>query len=188
MNIDELYTQIIEDLKQDKRAFREHPKDHLSQLKGHFDLALNEYLKDPKENQKESLKKIICILEYSFSLSKEFDDLLIMGLEKVKDSELIIYLLSLYMKHTINRKMKDGERPNENNLTPFKTLLNNTDPEVCEWALRSIEQLGSSSIRLRDDILKVRPSIFSTLNKHKKASRQIIELLEKRWEMILPKN
>ena len=102
----------------------------------------------------------------------------------IQKPELIIYLLSVSRKHLIEKKFLEGNPIPKNFIKSLENLLEhyeNINPEVIEWTLRTIEQLGNQSLKLRETVLKIKPSWGSLFNQHKKSSKQIIELLEKRW-------
>jgi hypothetical protein len=170
MNIESLYNEIISDLKQGKRGLR-----HLSQ--GEVDGLIKNW-------NIEQLKLILCILDHSIESYACFDEPLIKSLYEQSDPELLVFLLGAAQKHSIAARAKDGFPPSSEFLKVIRHLLESPhikNPEVLEWVLRTIEQMGMKSILFKKEIIKLRPGLSSLFNQHKKSSQQLIDLLEKRW-------
>ncbi|MFT6070494.1 MAG: hypothetical protein ACJAT2_003176 [Bacteriovoracaceae bacterium] len=170
MNIEKLYDEIIDDLKQGKRGLR---KLTASQIEG----LINNWNRD-------QLKLILCILDHSIEDLVCFDEPLIKAILEETEPELLIFLLGAAQKHSIAARAKDGFPPSSDFLNALKYVLASPlikNPEVLEWTLRTIEQLGMKSILFKKQILELKPGLGSLFNQHKKSSRQLIEHLEKRW-------
>ena len=186
---EDLYSKTIEDLKSFKRPMVKLSSEDFLEMRDLWKESLQK-LKDPsfKEEQKEKtlafLEKIFCLLDHSQKSSVLFDSLYEESFKIIQKPELIIYLLSVSRKHLIEKKFLEGNPIPKNFIKSLENLLEhyeNINPEVIEWTLRTIEQLGNQSLKLRETVLKIKPSWGSLFNQHKKASKQIIELLEKRW-------
>ena len=186
---EELYSKTIEDLKNFKRPQLQFTSQDFLEIKNLWEESLQN-LKDPsyKEEQKEKtlafLEKLFCLLDHSQKTSLLFDSLYEESFEVIKKPELIIYLLSVARKHLVEKKFLDGNPLPKNFIKSLENLLlqhENNNPEVIEWTLRTIEQLGNQSLKLREAVHKIKPNWGSIFNQHKKASKQIIDLLEKRW-------
>lgn len=174
MNLSEVYSNIIEDLRAGKRA--------LMKLTPEQKVGLTTLWKGGLE--REDLHKVLCILDHSVESCLEFSPFLCAELKKEVDSETLIFLLGAAQKHVIEAAAKDGFPPSGDFMTAVKNLLSSShvkDPETFEWLLRTIEQTGMKSIFFKEAILKNKPGLGSLVNSHKKASKQIIELLERRW-------
>ncbi len=170
MNVENLYNDIIIELKQGKRGLR---KLSPSEVEG----LINNWNRD-------QLKLILCILDHSIEDLVCFDEPIIKSIHEETDPELLIFLLGAAQKHSIAARAKDGFPPSSDFLNALKFILASPhikNPEVLEWTLRTIEQLGMKSILFKKQILSLRPGLGSLFNQHKKSSRQLIEHLEKRW-------
>ncbi len=177
MDYQKLYEDIISDLKSGKRALIRLNPDQIEGLKQVWEKGLT----------KEELHKILCILDHSMDANLEFSSYICRELKEVADSETLIYLLGASSKHIIEAAAKDGFPPSGEFMTAIKNILESPlakEPENLEWLLRTIEQTGMKSILFKGSILKLKPGMGSLFNQHKKASKEIIELLEKRWAPI----
>lgn len=176
MNIDQIFEKTINDLKQEKRPLHPFsPEDH-QELKAYWHEQL------AQQNLKE-INKVLCLLEHSQTYSSECDELFIRSLKEIQDTQTLVFLLSASAKHIVTRSQRDGQRIAFAFIEALKELLSHQDPEVLEWVLRVIDQLGNQALILRPEIIKQKPSLLSVFNKHKKNSRMIIEMLEKRWSI-----
>jgi hypothetical protein len=170
MNIESLYNEIIEELKRGGRGLRKLSPDQIEGL--------------IKNWNRDQLKLILCILDHSIENLACFDESIIKSLHEETEPELLIFLLGAAQKHSIAARAYDGFPPSSDFIKAIKYLLNSphiNKPEVLEWTLRIIEQMGMKSILFKKEIIKLRPGLGSLFNQHKKSSKQLIELLEKRW-------
>jgi hypothetical protein len=180
MILEKLYLETIEKLKNDQR-----PKIMLSpELKAEIKKVWAEALKG---NHQEALKQIFCLLEHAQTTTNEFNELFYSTLKELKNSELIIHALAASQKHIVEHSLKTGDMISFEYFEVLKKLLQDKNPEVKEWTLRTIETLGPMSLRLKQEVLKAKPSLLALLNKHQKASGQIIDYLEREWQRIGPK-
>ncbi|CBW27011.1 hypothetical protein BMS_2208 [Halobacteriovorax marinus SJ] len=173
MDINKEFEQVIEKLKKNERPLLKYSEDE-------FHAINEEWSKLLETKNYKDLHKIFCILDNTQNYSNIFSENIFKTFS-IKDDEILIYNLSAASKHIIAYHQKKGERTPFELLNIFKELLHHQSPEVLEWTLRTVEQLGSQAIFLKDDIIKAKPGIMSLFDKHKKASKQIIEMLEKRW-------
>lgn len=171
MDIEQEYISIVNDLTLGKRALRKWNDDQIYFL-----------LKSWDDNSHD-LNQILCLIDHSQKPSLAFSSKIISSLKEEIDHDKIILLLSLAQKHILGHSFQMGERVPFDFLETLKILLKNDHPEVLEWTLRTIEQIGSQSIFLKEDVLNSRPRWKKFFNQHHKASSQIIELLEKRWKI-----
>ncbi len=174
MNLDSEFNRIIEKLKKNERPLTKYSEEEFSKLNSIW----NDLLQEKKNHE---LTKIYCILDNTQNYSNIFSENIYQTFKLNNDPEIIIFNLSAASKHIINFHHKKGERVPFELIEVLKELLTHNNPEVLEWTLRTIEQLGSQAIFLKDDIINSKPGILSLFDKHKKASKQIIEMLEKRW-------
>ena len=174
MELSVVYSNIIEDLRAGKRALIKLSPEQKLGLTRLWKAGLN----------RDDLHKVLCILDHSVDCCLDFSPFLCSELKKEIDSETLIFLLGAAQKHVIEAAAKDGFPPSGEFMSAVKNLLNSPhvkDPETFEWLLRTIEQTGMKSIFFKNDILKNKPGLGSLINSHKKASKEIIELLERRW-------
>ena len=179
-----IYSQAIDDLKNFKRPQIKLGREEFIELYQIWQEKIQE-LDNPSQSEEalKALEKILCILDHTQKASSIFDELIEKSFQKVNKPELIIYLLSVSQKHLIQKKFLEGNPIPKSFFKSLRHLLETGQdhPEVLEWTLRTIEQLGNQSIKLREDILKIKPTWGALFNSNKKASKQIIEMLEKRW-------
>jgi hypothetical protein len=176
----ELYRETIEKLRQGVRPQIKLTPGLLAELKTAWEEALASGT--DKAMQNENIKKILCILDNSQNTTAELNDLFIKTLKEIKDHELVVYALAASQKHVIAESLKTGTMISFEYFEVLKNLIQDKNPEVKEWALRTIESLGPMSLRLKNEVLAAKPGIMKLFNQHTKASSQIIEYLEKEWK------
>jgi tRNA uridine 5-carbamoylmethylation protein Kti12 len=174
MDLDKEFQNVISKLKNNERPQLKYSKDEFSKLN-------EEWTKRINNEDFSQLFKLYCILDNTQNYSDIFCENIFKTFKLTSDSQTIIYNLSAASKHIIAYNHQLGNRVPHELVEQLKELLSHKDPEVLEWTLRTIEQLGSQAIFLKGDIIKAKPGILSIFDKHKKASKQIIEMLEKRW-------
>jgi len=173
MNFHTKYLEIIESLKRDIRPQVPLTDAEVSELANLWEQGLSE----------EDLKEVLCILDHSKKLHREFSPLIIKTLGEKHSPEILVYTLAASQRHIIAKCGMDGVRVPREFVEALRKLLNHDNAEVLEWNLRIIEQLGIRSLILKDDVIRAKPKFFEALNPHKKAARQIITMLEKRWSI-----
>lgn len=182
---EDIYSQAIKDLQNFKRPQIKLDEQDFLELHHSWEenLQLMEESSQKNEEVLSTLEKIFCILNHSQKSSSIFDDLIQQSFQKLKKPELVIYLLSVSQKHLIQKKFLEGNPIPKTFFKLLKDLLKKyqDQPEIIEWTLRTIEQLGNQSIKLREEVLTIKPTWGALFNSHKRASKQIIEMLEKRW-------
>lgn len=174
MNLENEFNSVIEKLRNNERPLLKFTPIQFEELNNLWTVFLE------TKNYTE-LFKVFCILDNTQNYSDIFSKNIYETFKISQDSQTLIYNLSAASKHIIAFNHKQGNRAPHDLVMVLKDLLSNRDPEVLEWTLRTIDQLGSQAIFLKDDIMKSRPGILAIFDKHKKASKQIIEMLEKRW-------
>lgn len=170
-----IYQEIIEKLKNDQRPKIVLTAELLAELASEWENALN-------INNHESIKKILCILDNTQTTTSELNELFFRTLKEIKDHELLVYSLSASQKHVIADSFKTGKMISSEYFDILKNLLLDKNPEVKEWALRTIENLGPLSMRFQKEVLAAKPGLIKLFNQHQKASAQIIEFLEQEWK------
>ncbi len=176
----DLYRETIEKLKQGQRPQIKLTPELLSELKAEWESALMAGVDQARQN--ETIKKILCILDNSQNTTSELNELFFKTLKEIKDHELLVYALSASQKHVIAESLKTGKMISFEYFEILKNLIKDKNPEVKEWALRTIESLGPMSLRLKNEVLAAKPGLMKLFDKHQKASSQIIEYLENEWK------
>jgi hypothetical protein len=176
MTYQQIYQDILEKLKNNQRPLIKLTPELISELKTEWEKAL----KSKSEN--ETIKKILCILDNTQTTTSELNELFLKTLKEIKDHELIVYALAASQKHVIADSFKTGTMMSAEYFEVLKKLLQDKNPEVKEWALRTVESLGPLSLRLKNEVLAAKPGFMKIFNQHQKASGQIIEYLEKEWK------
>ena len=174
MDIDAVFNNIITELKDGKRPLVKLSEADLKHLSEKWSSINN-------TKNWDELFKILCILDNTTSLSSLFTEEINRTLTESKDAQTLVLVLGVARKHIIDESHKRGERIKMDFINVLKSFLGHDNPEVLEWTLRLIEGLGSQSIILKNDVLNAKPGFMAIFNEHKKAAKQIIELLEKRW-------
>lgn len=184
-NYQRIYQETIEKLKQGQRPQVKLTPELLAELKTEWQKALSD--KSAKFTQNETIKKILCILDNSQNTTSELNDLFFATLKEIKDSELLVYCLAASQKHVIADSLKTGKMISIEFFEILKIMLTDTNPEIKEWTLRTIETMGPLGMRLKAEVLKAKPGFMQMFNKHQKASAQLIEYLENEWNRMLKK-
>jgi len=171
MNVEELYHTTINQLKQGKNPTHQFTTEEI--------LVLNENLVN--STTEKHILKVLCLIDYTRTPQAVFEQSLIKILQTASAAEVIICALGVAQKHIIDIHSREGEKCPYEFMQCLRKFLSHENPEVLEWSLRMISLLGGQGLLLKDEIIKSRPSglIF---NKHKKASKQIIDMLLKRWQ------
>lgn len=174
MDIDKKYDSIIENLKNGNRALIKLEPQEIDELLAFWSAGVNQ----------EELQKILCILDHTINYTTKFEELINSEIAKTSNPEILIFLLGAAQKHIISASAMDGFPPSGKFMIQIKSILDSPtsdDPEVLEWLLRTVEQTGMKSILFKEVILKKKPGFSAHFNQHKKACKEIIELLERRW-------
>lgn len=171
MKIEEVYQSIMEDLKAGGRGLRRwetHELKHLAQA-----LAAS---KDAQQ-----LEKLLCIIEHSASFYPGFETPLLEILTSQREAKLLVFALNAARKHILAWAQQQGRRLEYPFLQTLKTLLYHRDPEVVEWTLRTIEEMGSQGIIFKKEFAHIKPPPWKWFNQHQRSVREIIAMLEHRW-------
>ena len=176
MIIEETYKQIINDLKQGKRPSINLDENLTSEILEKWQQALTE------ERSEKVLTQIFCLLEHAQNSTAKFDQLYTQTFLEILDPDVLVYAMGSFHKQVLARLTREGNRVGQDHIESIKALLSHPSPEVLDWTLRTIEQFGMQGLQLKEFIREQRPGVSAIFNKHKKASKQIIDLLEKRWK------
>lgn len=182
MNYQELYQETIAKLKRDERPLIKLGPELIAHLKDSWNEAIQ------AEINEAALRQILCILDNTQNVSREFNEHFFVTIEKLrvhaKYDELLIYTLAASQKHVVAEAMKSGVMIPGVYFDHLKAMLQSKNPEVLEWTIRTIESMGPMSLRFQKEIRSLRPSMLKIFNQHQKATFQIIELLEKEWSRL----
>lgn len=179
MNIENTYNDVLVSLKKEKRPLLKQNDDDFKEL---F-LALGNSLNSIEMHEsKEMIKKVLCILDHTTNHSPIFEGILCKIL-KSKDvpTDLKVYTLSTTQKFIIQRRNFMGEPLPSFYIDTLSDLLDVKDPELYEWTLRTIDEMGVQGKKLVHKILKTRPRFLQMLKKHNQNSHDIIEMLLVKW-------
>lgn len=176
----DLYQETIEKLKLGQRPQIKLTPELLAELKSEWEAVFITGV--DKARQNETIKKILCILDNSQNTTAELNELFFKTLKEIRDGELLVYALSASQKHVVAESLKTGKMISFEYFEILKNLIQDKNPEVKEWALRTIESLGPLSLRLKNEVLAAKPGLMKLFDKHQKASSQIIEYLENEWK------
>lgn len=174
MTTQEIYNDIIEKLKAGKRPLVKLSPSECDELREKFLSAANNQNKD-------ELYPLLCILDNTQTFIADLDQAFLCAFEKFQDAQTLVLLLGCMQRHIIEYKAMRGNRLTMDFLNILDRGLRHEDAEVLEWTLRTVEAMGSQGIYFKATMKEVKPNMLAVFNKHKKASKQIIEMLEKRW-------
>lgn len=135
-----------------------------------------------KEWYHDNLTKVLCLIEHSAKPLERLEPQLIQLLNATELSvEIIIFTLNCSRKHIVDARMQQGKRLDFSFLESLKKLLFHPHPEVVEWTLRLIEGCGHQGIYFSKDLQLIKPPLWKWFNPHWRAVREIIALLQHRW-------
>lgn len=175
MDIEKVYKEIISELKRGGRGLKKFAQEDFVELRNSLAQAI-------KTKDEEKIQQILCLLENSTSSSGEFRDCLLQILKSEEFSaDLKIYALGASVKHVIQFSRLSGDKISYEYKQALKGLLKEKNPELVEWCLRTIDEMGNQALTLKEDIIESRPTILATFNRHKRASREIIDMILKKW-------
>lgn len=171
MNIEEVYQNIMGDIKAGGRGLRRY---NAIELK---------YLEERLNNATDSieLSKLLCMIEHSASFYPRFEQPLLKILKHETNPGLLVFALNAARKHILASHQSQGRRLNFDFLEILKNLLYAKDPEVVEWTLRTIEEMGSQGIYFKKEFSNIKPPPWKWFNEHQRSIREIIAMLEHRW-------
>ncbi|MBL7664457.1 MAG: hypothetical protein JNM93_04945 [Bacteriovoracaceae bacterium] len=173
MNIEERYQSIVTRLNRNERVLDKLSADEINWLTQELTL---------KQNQNAELKKILCIIENTSTLSATFEPYLINLFKKPNlDKEILIYVLNAARKHSIAYRVKVGERVSADFLLALKDLLHHPDAEVMEWILRVIDECGPQGVFFYKEINNIKPRFFWIFDRHRRNIVQLIDMFHKKW-------
>ena len=178
MDIDGLYDKTLSGLRSKKRIRHSFSEKEFHHLKTEWSLALS-------RQDFQCIQKILCLIEHSKDICSFFDLLFVQTLDSLQKSnsnkQLIVLALGASWKPIIDRSHKTGDWIDNQFIEILRNLLSHPSPEVLEWVLRTIDQIGGQAMCLKHDIIKVKPGPGRFFSKEKRVCHQIIGMLLKRW-------
>jgi hypothetical protein len=127
------------------------------------------------------LEKLFCIIDNTQTRSLKFSPAILKVLNSDHPSNILVFALESSRKHVLEANFIKGNRLDLEALDTFKSLLTHADPEVVEWTLRVIDEMGGQGIYFKSFFDTIKPKL-AMFNNHKKNIKMIIKMLEKRWE------
>lgn len=174
MNLQETYQTIIDGLKNGGRGSVKLTKADVLFLQNELKTATTK-----------GINQILCVLAHDQGYHKELAPDLLKLINSLKDNETLVFALSAFSRHSIAARLRDGERMDMETLKMLETLLLHSSHEVVEWVLRTIDEMGSQGRYFLPILQKIKPGKIAVIvNKHKRNSKEIIEMLEKRWRIV----
>lgn len=175
-----LYLQILEDLKADKRPLLEINEHRYQLIKTTWAKAL-ENADEPR------LKEVLCLLDHASHPVGGLTDFFRKTLDEDLSQEIKIFTLGASTTHVVTHSQLHGNPIDPEFIQCIRAHLHpKQDPELLEWLLRVIEAMGKQGLKLRKEVRDVRPGPLGHLSPHKRACRQIIDLLESQWSRYVP--
>lgn len=174
MNLDALYDEIVTKLTQDQRPLVKLTSDDIKELK--------ELWQNANESDTATVHKVLCILDNTWTFSSEFDELIIKNLSPTAHKQTIIFTLSAATKHIISFRQRNGDPVPPTFVDRLGELLAHKDPEVLEWTLRTMVELGRGGRRLKEKLIEYRPGLSAIFNVHKRNAQEIIDLILRTWQ------
>lgn len=171
MNVEETYQSIMHDLSLGGRGLRRYEVNELKHLVERLAATTNTI----------ELKKLLCLIEHSASFHPPFALPLLQILQQHRDPEILVFALNGARKHILAYHQQQGKRLDFTFLETLKQLLYSPEPEVVEWTLRTIEEMGSQGIYFLREFKNIKPPPWKWFNEHNRSIREIIAMLEFRW-------
>lgn len=182
--IDEIYQNVISRLSDSSRARVELTEQNLEKIIEEYEDKIKSSI--DIENKKLLLKKYFFILSHANLTSQKTHQSLLNAFEFIKekklDTDYFIFLLSAIRRQFIDHQSRTGDKIPMDLIAHLKSLLTNKNPEILEWTLRTIENLGPQSLFFEKEILKLKPSLTKILNVHQRNSFMLVDLIKDNWK------
>jgi hypothetical protein len=179
MNIQEIYQNLLKNLELGHRSLMRFNKDELEVLNSELKVESHDHL-----------EKVLTILIHLATPQQIFEVNLLIILKTELPPQLQIFALNASRKHIIEGRKIKGLRLEFDYLEILKSKLFHSDPEIVEWTLRTIDECGAQGVYFLREFDKIKPPPWKWFNKHQRAVREIITMLERRWSPhgVLQKN
>jgi hypothetical protein len=141
-----------------------------------------ELISELQDNWKESLNKVLCILDHTQNTCSDFNQLLFHSFEKTTETDTLIYLLAASQKHIISHAFMTGNMIPIEFFDIMKKLLQTKNSDLLEWTLRTAESMGPLNRRIQQEIRQSRPGLNKFFSSHLRACDEIINSLEQQWK------
>lgn len=123
----------------------------------------------------------LCLVSHSAYPVRDFEPVLLELMAAPLQPSEHVYVLNAARRHILQGRFKDGHRLELNFLERLRLLLRHPDPEVVEWALRTLEECGAQGVLLSSELEALRPSVFSLWRANKRTILELVTLLQRRW-------
>lgn len=170
------YQALIKKLKAGQRAiFKASPEE--------IALYLSELAQANQSKDETKLEQLFCLLSNTQQKDLRFEEEIqkILADFKHYSPDLIIKALSAARKHILEARFIQGDRLKGDFLILLEPLLYHSSPEVVEWTLRLVEEMGTQAIFFKKHFAKIMPGLL-TFNKHKKNIKELIFMIDSRYK------
>ncbi len=168
MNFEETYQTILRELNQGHRGLVKLSEEDVEELN---DLLF----------QQKNLGQVLCIIEHSTHPQLKFEKNILNIMNSTTSDENLIFALNCARRHIVEARFQRGLRLDYSFLETLKNLIYHKNPEVVEWTLRLIEGCGNQGVYFLKEFDNIKPPPWKWFNRHQRAVREIITLLERRW-------
>jgi hypothetical protein len=176
----ELSEQIIDRLKKGERGLVRLSATDEQLVLTHWDELSGENFLDQQR-----LRELLCVLDHTERAVHGMDRLLIRDLVKIEQNDLLVLTLGVALKQVIDAAVVNGGPVSGEYVLALKELLlKNPTPEVFEWILRNLEELGPRSILVKEEVRRLRPGFSRLWNTHQRHCVELIDHLEARWSRL----
>jgi hypothetical protein len=172
------YAAIVEGLKKGNRPLVELSGEQINALKNDWEKI--DFL---RAGELEKLRPILCILDNTQTLSKDWAPQIYQTFDHCPDPDLLVFTLGVAQKHLIQVHHREGRRLPMAFLSRLEKLLQHSNTEVVEWTLRTISNLEHQSIYFRPVVEKLTFSRWKFFDSHSKNARQLVEFLLHSWSL-----
>ncbi len=112
---------------------------------------------------------------------RELEDALLALMTQPLPTADLVWLLNAVRKNIMQARFKEGERLSHEFLENLRQLLYHPQGAVVEWALRTVEECGAQGIVFRQDLAKIKPSLWSLWRAQNRTILELITFMERRW-------
>jgi len=168
MDLEARYQVVLQELAKGARGLQRYSPEEVAQLREALQTSV-------------SLTPTLCLVTHAAYPERSFEPILLELMQKPLSSSEMVYVLNAARKHIMQARFKEGLRLDLDFLERLRSLLRNSDPEVIEWTLRTVEECGSQGVLLSKDVAAVRPKVFSLWRAQNRTILELVTLLQRRW-------
>jgi len=179
--IEELYSQIINDLKNSKRPMIDLTNEEVDRLVEYFQKCTEKLIRSNGTNFEE-LKKNLCVINHLNRPIQQFQSTITLALQiNQLSDEIKIFLIQSIEKHIIDLKTVTGNRLTYDFLEAFKHFSLHSSKDVLFWVINIIQLSGSQDIYFKEIINTQKWSIWDMFSKQNRQSIQLTKKLNEKW-------